>query len=935
MKSFLDSYDYDSRTLILYGDLNDPIVCGDLVVRSFEEYLVKYLRKRGYEHIVFYGDTGIRGAYCRDSKSARFFFPENRGLPVVLPGETESGAVEPVPGDPLSRSKKRKLSVMDEFDQQFKSGRASGDKKEAVSEEKGEGPQKVRYARRGMMLEPFYTMLHPLMLDKKSNMAVVFYNIVTTNLFSNRPFLDEVLTWDAEKDFDGVPNLCLFLAPDTGSNPQELIRILSSTPLASKFVVYPTRDSVELNPKTCLRIGRPRADEIKNLLRRLRIVGTEGKHHRILFPYEELDELVREIIECTARRKGGGVCDTEAGESMGTIMERLCDFLDEREEKVIPLTVETVDEIWELPSKKKKPRKAAKKADKRKTEAALPREKPDWTVARASIEELETEEPDLESALAELNDMVGLDEVKREVSELISFIQAAQRRKAEGMTVHPLSLHLSFVGNPGTGKTTVARLIGKLYRAIGVLPRGQTIEVDRGKLVAGYVGQTAIKTQEQIDRALGGVLFVDEAYSLRGDENDFGHEAIETILKAMEDHRDDLVVIVAGYPEPMRAFIESNVGLKSRFSKEIRFPDYSLDELCTILDRLLKKYEYTMTDEAKTLCRRIIQQGKSANPKDFGNGRYVRTLFEDIIRRQSLRLAASSSSTREELSELRAEDIPEAHVQNLPKENATFEELMGELNDMVGLDKIKNEIKTLADVYRLSLIRRKKNLPADPVRMHMAFVGNPGTGKTTVARLIGKIYRSIGVLPGGQLVEADRKALVSNHVGDTALKTQKLIDRAMGGVLFIDEAYSLDQGPGDSFGREAIDTLLKAMEDHRDDLVVILAGYPKPIQKLIDSNPGLESRFSDKIMFPDYTLDELCTILERMCRKRGYRMTEGTRQRAREHIEAAKGVKSSSFGNARYIERLLEGMIRKQAERLSPLEDPSVEELMTFLEEDI
>lgn len=263
----------------------------------------------------------------------------------------------------------------------------------------------------------------------------------------------------------------------------------------------------------------------------------------------------------------------------------------------------------------------------------------------------ETEEkPDLEELMAQLEGLVGLETVKKDVKSMINLIKVRKLREENGLPVAPMSLHMVFMGNPGTGKTTVARLLGGLYAAIGALSKGQLVEVDRSGLVAGYVGQTAIKTQEVIASALGGVLFIDEAYSLSsGGENDFGREAIETLLKAMEDHREDLVVIVAGYSEPMEGFLSSNPGLESRFNKYITFPDYTGPELNDIFHGLCRKNGYELDEEAEAFAAEFFRSLYDGRDENFGNGRDVRNRFEDMIVRQANRVAAMEEPSKEDL----------------------------------------------------------------------------------------------------------------------------------------------------------------------------------------------------------------------------------------------------------------------------------------------
>ncbi len=276
-------------------------------------------------------------------------------------------------------------------------------------------------------------------------------------------------------------------------------------------------------------------------------------------------------------------------------------------------------------------------------------------------QEAKTEEqpkPDFDALMAELEDLVGLEEVKKDVKNLMNLVKVRKLRQENDLPVPPLSLHMVFLGNPGTGKTTVARLVSGLYAAIGVLSKGQLVEVDRSGLVAGYVGQTAIKTQEVIKKALGGVLFIDEAYSLAsGGENDFGREAIETLLKAMEDHRDDLIVIVAGYTGPMEKFINSNPGLESRFNKYIFFPDYNGEQLMAMFEKRCDKNGYTLTGEAKTAAAAYFTELYEERSDNFGNGRDVRNTFEDMIVRQANRVASMENPSKDDLMAVLPEDL--------------------------------------------------------------------------------------------------------------------------------------------------------------------------------------------------------------------------------------------------------------------------------------
>ncbi len=287
----------------------------------------------------------------------------------------------------------------------------------------------------------------------------------------------------------------------------------------------------------------------------------------------------------------------------------------------------------------------------------------------------EPPKPDFDELMAQLDDLVGLKDVKKDIKNLMNLVKVRKLREQHDLPVPPMSLHMVFLGNPGTGKTTVARLVSGLYAAIGVLSKGQLVEVDRSGLVAGYVGQTAIKTQEVIKKALGGVLFIDEAYSLSsGGENDFGREAIETLLKAMEDHRDDMIVIVAGYTGPMEKFISSNPGLESRFNKYFFFPDYDGEQLMGIFRRQCSKNQYTLTEETEAAAVKLFTELYEERGENFGNGRDVRNIFEDMIVRQANRVAALEAPSKEDLMTVLPEDLEDPEEEETAEEEAARKE---------------------------------------------------------------------------------------------------------------------------------------------------------------------------------------------------------------------------------------------------------------------
>ncbi|GAA4792708.1 right-handed parallel beta-helix repeat-containing protein [Streptomyces ziwulingensis] len=539
--------------------------------------------------------------------------------------------------------------------------------------------------------------------------------------------------------------------------------------------------------------------------------------------------------------------------------------------------------------------------------------------------------------LAELEELIGLENVKHQVSTLVNLNQLAERRRRLGMPVPSMSRHLIFAGPPGTGKTTVARLYGSILADLGVLRSGHLVEVARADLVAQIIGGTAIKTTEAFTSALGGVLFIDEAYTLtpEGSSNDFGREAVDTLLKLMEDHRDDVVVVAAGYSEQMESFLSANPGLASRFTRTIEFGNYAVEELVTITENMCLRHQFELgplTREA--LAVRFEQMTRDAS---FGNGRAARAVFEDMVDRQAFRLAAMPDPGENDLTLLLPQDVGEAEadaVGGTPRGAADTADPMAELEAMVGLGNVKREVADLVSLLSNARQRAAAGLPSPRISSHLVFTGPPGTGKTTVARLYAQLLHSLGVLPRSSLVEVARADLVGQYVGHTAQRTKEVFTSALGGVLFIDEAYTLTpEGSANDFGREAVDTLLKLMEDHRDEVVVIVAGYTEEMDRFLGSNPGLASRFSKYVEFEDYSTEELVTIVTRHAVTSGYECGADTLAALRAHVDAIP--RDRSFGNARLARRLLETMMTSQARRLGSLASPSLADLTTLLPEDL
>lgn len=525
----------------------------------------------------------------------------------------------------------------------------------------------------------------------------------------------------------------------------------------------------------------------------------------------------------------------------------------------------------------------------------------------------------LEEVMHEFDKYVGVDEIKETMVGIVNSIKAFQK-------LHPdknyeLKDHYLFLGNPGTGKTTMARVFADALSAMGILPSGQLVEVAPKDLKGQYMGHTGPKVDAVFDRAMGGVLFIDEAYDMWGGENDtFGNEAVTALIKNVEDRRGKLVVILAGYPREMGIFATANPGIPSRFNITVNFRDYKGDELAEIGRRMIKAQGYSIDEKAEKAIVKFFEKMYVSRKKDFANAREVRNAVDKAIRAQNSRIQAEMKQPgydpKSEFVMTMADFTGEN--ENPPM---TVDEVIATLDDLIGMEDIKKEIRKLANVAMVNRMRMERGLGAAALQpVNIILTGNPGTGKTTIAKRLGQVLHTAGVLPTEKVVEREAKSILSSYVNASGQNMDKAVDEAMGGVLFIDEAYNLLPVPGsqNNTGNEALDALMTRMENDKGKFVVVIAGYADRMDELVRrGNPGLMSRFNKRFHIDDYDAEALTEIFKINLRKRKFTMTPDAEHALKRRMQDMVANKGLHFGNAREAVNLLNEVIEMQGNRIA------------------
>lgn len=504
-----------------------------------------------------------------------------------------------------------------------------------------------------------------------------------------------------------------------------------------------------------------------------------------------------------------------------------------------------------------------------------------------------------EDILSELDAFVGMQSVKDKLRAIIKNIHA---RKEHGVGDKLLKDHYIFTGNPGTGKTTFARKFGEVLSAIGALPTGQFIEISGKDLIGQFVGDSEANVKRYVNKAMGGVLFIDEAYALKGsggEKGSYGMDAVNTLLTLLENRKGEFVCIMAGYTKEMADFVRMNPGIPSRCNVTIEFPDYNARELERIFLQMLKKNDegvvYTLDADAEEMLPKVFDRMYLKRGDTFGNARAVRNLFDETLERHNAR---SSSDTILSYADIVGEDA---------KGEISVEDIMKEFDDFVGMESVKEAMRRIVKEVAVQKKLIEMGEAAEGLtKYNFILTGNPGTGKTTVARIFGRIFKALGVTSTDRVTEKVPDQILSQYMNESSKNMNDAINEAMGGVLFLDEAYGIepmdDAGRSTSpEGRDAIKLLMTRMENEAGKFVVICAGYPREMETFMNSNPGLRRRFSHTIHIDDYSAEELLEIYERAAKAKKYNFSlsdDAARTKALNMFRTMVAMKDDKFGNA-------------------------------------
>lgn len=544
--------------------------------------------------------------------------------------------------------------------------------------------------------------------------------------------------------------------------------------------------------------------------------------------------------------------------------------------------------------------------------------------------ESESEPEDLSAreVLGRLNEMPGWNNLKRRMEGIISLHGVAEIRDALGLKKNLPTMHTILIGNPGTGKSCCVKYLAEIYHALGMLPENSIRLTNLAKMSNSTI-------TSEIHYAIGGVLVFENAHELYHSENkpiDNEQQIVRSLIDELNDpaKQSNWMLVLTGEPQGMESLLAAYPELREHFQEPVYMEDFKPEELYRIVDRCCDERDVHLAPQAKKKLEMFLLHKYNQRGPNFENARFVQRLFDEKIIPAMYKRIADSEDPEV------ADDLGLVVAESIPSINGSSGDGMAELDDLIGLARIKTRVKDYLNAVRLASRRMELGLPTSMPRLHMAFLGNPGTGKTTVAEIIGKVFAEWGILSVGRVIRTEKSQMVGQYIGETEYKMNNLLARARGNILFIDEAYQLAEGGKSDFGRIVMNSLLTELGKNNLDMVVILAGYTAPMKKLLESNEGIESRFPNVFNFEDYTTDELLEIGKLMIHRQGFNLTEGAELNMQAIIRAESEKPSPRFGNGRFVSNLLQNeILATLGARTAKMDNPTAEDLSTILPEDV
>lgn len=879
------------RIFCISGNITDSFCTPDLQIIGFEDYLCRYLKNLGYECIVFYSGSGM-GLYFHDRESAENYYHMINKKKAKKSEETESA--------------EKKESEEDIFN-------VFGIKEKKKEQEKKTEEKKIKMRYPMENDADFIHKAEALMKNRDKRTVVIFTSlddfINRTDSVSRRNYNRLFETWRSMSV--DIRNICIFLSKGLGTKEiQQILSNNSELSVSSLFISENSEGQRTFNSDNCLIVKGPGIDEIQNLLNRLMITGCKtdkGETRRLLLSCsgEQKDELINTMLY---------YCNT--GENgLNTFRNRIEVFMRDQDHEEIPFSIDTINGIYRQKNIVYSPEDPEKMLYEKRDSG--------WAAA--------------------------CDVISRNISEYENYIKfhpqadekddESNKFKLERFEKKNISKtrykipNFVIQGNPGVGKTEIAKLIGRILYKHKILRSGHTVCASRDTLVGQYVGASAINTVNAIERAQEGVLFIDEVYSLinLGDSSSSGGEnycaeVINTLVAAMTNPKYHFCVVIAGYQSKMNDFFKMNEGLPSRFDMRnvITIDDYKPDVLEKIFREQIRKNNAVLDENTnKDLTCYFVNYYKERDRKTFGNARDIITLAKSVLSNASMRNASAECIVTKN-------DFKGTEHLFDGFGASSREEAYSELNKYIGMGFLRQMFDDQCSLYDEC---RDKGIEY-PGPEHMIWVGNPGTGKSTAARLLSGLYYATGILGGRKPVLVDASSIIGTHVGDS----QKLINEKMdearqnNTVLIIEEAYQLSKD--EHYGHAALNAMMNRMTDERKDFNVVFIVYKSEYEDFIKTNAGILSRCT-KYEFKDYDPDQLTEIFKKMCRDSKDTYTDGAISKIKEYMTALYENRNDKTGNARAVEKLLAQMRKLRYPRIKNISNESSSDKYCFTEEDI